>query len=272
MAGNLYWGPFAELRSHEELGIKEAISYSKEMVPLYDILTRSRNDVPDYLALASQAEGTILEVCCGSGRILLPLAEHGYSVVGFDASEDMLTLLRDKLAAATMEVQNRVKIVKADARDFDLGSTFPLVLLPYSSLLLMNGKEERLAVIRGIARHLAVNGVFAFDYAIHNHIDPAIGSIVSYDLPMDGAVGTAILGWKMAPDAENFIVNGFWKVPRNDGNTARYLEAYRIAIVQHREVDDMLAGSGLVVVERHKTIQGNSERHLLHCKRQTDIR
>jgi SAM-dependent methyltransferase len=272
MAGTLYWGLFAELSSHEQLGIKETVSFEGEMVALYDALTNSRDDISDYLRLADQTRGPVLELCCGSGRILLPLAEQGHSVVGVDVSNDMLAALRNKLAAMPTDIQRRVELVKADATDVDLERTFPLVILPYLSLALITERDKRRALIRGVVRHLAPGGVFAFDYAIYAQFNPAISSTTSYEFRLDGRLATVTVGWKMALDAESLVINSFWKVPREDDTTACYLEAYRVALIDHQEVEDMLRDSGLVITKRQKTITGAvRECYLLHCKRQTDL-
>ena len=54
-------------------------------------------DLPLYLALASKAHAPILEIGCGSGRVLLPLVQAGHLVTGVDISEEMLRLADEKL-------------------------------------------------------------------------------------------------------------------------------------------------------------------------------
>src|SRR5215210_8633506 len=61
-------------------------------------------DLPLYLDLAAAEGGRVLEVACGSGRVLVPLARAGHDVVGLDASPHMLALARGKLEAAGQAV------------------------------------------------------------------------------------------------------------------------------------------------------------------------
>src|SRR5919201_5521501 len=55
-------------------------------------------DVPLYLELATAQGGRVLEVACGTGRVVVPLARAGHTVVGIDASQAMLGITRQKLA------------------------------------------------------------------------------------------------------------------------------------------------------------------------------
>src|SRR5207302_10604119 len=78
-------------------------------------------DLPLYLELAAAEGGRVLELACGTGRVLVPLAEAGNRVVGLDASPHMLALAREKLAAAGSAVATRARLVQGDMRCFRLG-------------------------------------------------------------------------------------------------------------------------------------------------------
>jgi SAM-dependent methyltransferase len=81
-------------------------------------------DVRFYLEQAQQHRGSILEIACGTGRILLEIAGMGTEVAGLDVSADMLSILRTKLAAESKAVQQRVSVYEGDMRSFSLGRTF----------------------------------------------------------------------------------------------------------------------------------------------------
>jgi len=66
-----------------------------DSVPLY----AERADVPFYVAEAKSARGPVLELGCGTGRILFPIARAGCTIVGLDSSREMLARARQKLAA-----------------------------------------------------------------------------------------------------------------------------------------------------------------------------
>src|SRR5687767_12062391 len=85
-------------------------------------------DLPLWRELAGEAGGPVLDVGAGTGRVSLDLATHGIAVVALDADRALLEALERRAAGLP------VKTVVADARDFDLGRRFPLVLAPMQTL------------------------------------------------------------------------------------------------------------------------------------------
>ena len=69
----------------------------------------------------------MLEVGCGTGRILIPTARAGIEIVGLDLSPHMLAVCRERLLKEPSEVQARVQLIEADMRQFSLGQVFKLV-------------------------------------------------------------------------------------------------------------------------------------------------
>jgi len=131
-------------------------------------------DVQFYLEEARKVDTPILEIGCGTGRILLPIAQAGSAVVGLDRSPDMLTILRRKLAKLAPEVRARVELVEGDMRDFSLDRHFSLITIPYRAFLhLLTPKAQRQA-LECIREHLADDGRLIF-----NIFDPSLDMIVS---------------------------------------------------------------------------------------------
>jgi SAM-dependent methyltransferase len=134
---------------------------------------RRRDDVRWYRRLAAGELGTpekrsknapaILELGCGSGRTLLPLARDGWRIVGVDAAPKMLARCRDRVDRAGAAVSRRVELVEGDFREISLGRRFPLVICPFNAFMHLYSRadvERFLAVVRA---HLAPGGLFAFD-------------------------------------------------------------------------------------------------------------
>jgi ubiquinone/menaquinone biosynthesis C-methylase UbiE len=94
------------------------------------------DDLPMYAGFAQATGGDsgagILELACGTGRCLLPLASAGHTVTGLDVSPAMLAQLQQKAEAAG--VAQRVTAVQGDMRDFSLGRTFSLIYIALNSL------------------------------------------------------------------------------------------------------------------------------------------
>jgi SAM-dependent methyltransferase len=120
-------------------------------------------DAPFYVDLAKRSGGTVLEIGCGTGRVLLRIAREGIAVEGLDNSPPMLGILREHLNAESPGVRSKVKLHQGDMRDFRLGRTFPLVIIPFRPLQHMYTQTEQLAALQVAAGHLSDSARLAFD-------------------------------------------------------------------------------------------------------------
>lgn len=140
-------------------------------------------DVQFYVEEAQKAGSPVLEIGCGTGRILLPIAESGVSVVGLDRAPAMLSLLRQKLAKYSLDTQSRVELIEGDMRNFSLGRRFKLVTIPYRAFLhLLTPNDQRQALIC-IREHLTEDGRLIF-----NIFDPSLEIIAAHLGPLGSAL------------------------------------------------------------------------------------
>lgn len=123
----------------------------------------ARRDTQFYLDEARDAGGSILEVGCGTGRVLLPVARSGRQVYGLDASHQMLERCQAKLTNEPSIVRSRVSLRQGDARAFDLGRQFDLVIAPFRVVQHLTTIEDQLGFLESAARHLAPGGRLTFD-------------------------------------------------------------------------------------------------------------
>jgi len=137
-----------------------------DSVPLYG----ARKDIGFYVQEAAAARGPVLELGCGTGRILLPIARTGCSVVGLDDSHQMLARCRKKLAAEPEQIRARVTLHERDVRGFDLGAAFPLVIAPFRVFQQLTTVDDQLTFLGAVLRHLAPGGRFIFDVFNPNFI------------------------------------------------------------------------------------------------------
>jgi SAM-dependent methyltransferase len=112
-------------------------------------------DLPLWRALAGAAGGPVLDVGAGTGRVTLDLASRGVPVVALDANGSLLEALERRAAALPVET------VEADAREFDLGRRFPLVIVPMQTLQLLGGPDGRTAFLRCALEHIDPDGLVA---------------------------------------------------------------------------------------------------------------
>jgi SAM-dependent methyltransferase len=136
---------------------------------LYDAVPAyaARRDAEFYASLAARldsADARILEVGCGTGRVLLPIARSGHRVVGLDASATMLEQFHRTLSHEPMDVRGRVRLQRGDMRDFSLGTErFELITAPFRIFQHLARIDDQLRALRTIRAHLAPGGRFAFD-------------------------------------------------------------------------------------------------------------
>ena len=112
-------------------------------------------DLPLWRELADREGSPVLDVGAGTGRVALDLARRGHEVVALDRDPVLLDALADRGAGLA------VSVVAADARAFDLGRRFPLVLVPMQTLQLLGGREGRGRFLACARAQLATGGLLA---------------------------------------------------------------------------------------------------------------
>ena len=122
-----------------------------------------QNDVSFYVELARRVGGPVLELACGTGRVLLPIARQGIAIHGVDSSPAMLAQLRRNLEGETATVRKLVAVSSGDLRSFRSEGTYPLIIIPFRPLQHMYTVEDQVAALKTAAFHLAPDGLLAFD-------------------------------------------------------------------------------------------------------------
>ncbi len=142
---------------------------------LYALVHRGTpGDLAFYLQ-ACRGVDTVLELGCGHGRLLAPLAAAGHRVTGLDLDRGLLALAAK--AVKSLPAGGRVRLVCADMTAFTLEGTFQRILIPYNGLYCLPDRDAQVRCLAAAARHLAPDGLVVFDaYAVddfHRNADPA---------------------------------------------------------------------------------------------------
>jgi ubiquinone/menaquinone biosynthesis C-methylase UbiE len=142
-----------------------------EYAPFYDwenARTLGRRDVSFWRTFAKRVRGRVLELGCGTGRISLPLARDGVSLVGIDRSAAMLARAERRAAALGRKragrARTRLGLVRGDIRTLPFhDAEFEMVLAPYGILQSLLRDRDLTSTLASVARVLQPGGLFGID-------------------------------------------------------------------------------------------------------------
>ena len=133
--------------------------------PVYDAWASDMTeDVAHYVSLAREADGPIVELMVGSGRVAIAVVrETGKPVLGIDSSPAMLEIARERAEGLPLELR------LGDVRDLELEEPAALIYVPFRSLLHLHGWHEKRRVFERVAASLRPGGRFAFNAFAFSH-------------------------------------------------------------------------------------------------------
>jgi SAM-dependent methyltransferase len=218
-------------------------------------LVQGRKDIDFYLRFAAVAGDPILELGCGTGRVLLPLAEAGHRVCGLDLSEQMLAQFRRKLESAARDVRDRIRLVQGDMAGFELAERFRLITIPFRPFQHLLTVENQLACLRAAHSHLEPGGKIILDLF---HTDPRRLHDPEYLQEREAHGEVTLSNGRRIRLAERTAayhraeqvndVELIYYVAHPDGRSERLVHAFPIRYFFRYEVEHLLARSGFRVV------------------------
>ena len=225
---------------------------------IYDqvIPYRDRPDVKFFVDAAIESGGPVLEVGCGTGRVLIPTARAGISITGLDLSNHMLDVCRSSLEEEPQEVQDRVTLLRGDMRDFNLGKKFSLATTPFRPFQHLITTADQINCLENIHDHLQPNGTFILDI-----FNPSLAGITADNLGQEiGAEPefTTPEGIKVCRfnktnqrDHLNQIldVELIYYLTHPDGREERVVHAFPMRYLFRYEAEHLLARCGFEVLD-----------------------
>jgi SAM-dependent methyltransferase len=220
----------------------------------YVVPYRDRQDVAFFVEMARRSEGPVLELGCGTGRVLVPTAEAGIEIVGLDLSPSMLSVCREKLSREPKAVQSKVQLIQGDLRQFDLGREFSLVTIPFRPFQHLITVEDQLSCLNCIHRHLVDGGRLILDL-----FNPSLPRLVEEQYLAESGEepeftmpdGRKVLRRHrtVARDLFNQVVDSelIYYVTHPDGREERLVHRFPMRYLFRFEAEHLLARSGLQV-------------------------
>jgi len=222
--------------------------------PFYDDDYRAYDDDLDALTmLAAEFGDPLLELGCGTGRVLTPLAAAGHQITGVDISPALLAIAREKVRRTG--AGQHTQLVSADLRTLDLPrQDFAFAFCVSNTLMHFATAAEQIAVLRCAHRHLRPGGRLLLDL-----FSPDVARLVAVDGVQEladrweeTATGAAVLKWSVRQvdwaeqiQETTFIYERTWP----DGRSERTVCPFTLRFLWRHEAELMLAAAGFAVAE-----------------------
>lgn len=127
---------------------------------IYDGMNTNLADLQFYKRwLPKHKNSRILELCCGTGRLTLPIAQAGYAISGVDNTTSMLDAAKEKASKVGLEVE----FINADIRTLELPTKYDLIFIPFNSIHHLYKNEDLFKAFDVVKKHLTEGGLFLLD-------------------------------------------------------------------------------------------------------------
>lgn len=207
-------------------------------------------DVAMIQQFAARCGSPILELGCGTGRLLVPLAEQGYRLTGVDASGAMLDLARQKLSVGGLA--EHVTLVEQDLRSLDLDDRFHFAFAAINSFLHLATRADQEQVLARIHRHLVPGGLVLFDLF---NPDPgrlldARGQVVLEKVMDDPETGHRLMKFyadRADPEQQMVHVTVYVDELDGEGQVRRTLFPFSLRYLYRSELELLLRQAGFEV-------------------------
>lgn len=228
------------------------------IAPFYDIEhAQFDEDLDMYRNFAELCGGKILELACGSGRLLLPLAREGYTLVGVDTSTAMLELARHALAEAG--VAERCQLVQQDMCSLQLQEKFRMAVIALGSFGHIVTRLRQQQALASIRRHLSTGAMFILDISNEDarYMEDLSGQMLHQGTwqQADGSYVTHFLSPASSTTRHLLDLTHFYDVYRQGEAVQRTVSQTSLYLFERNETELLLEQAGF----RVKAVHGSYE-------------
>lgn len=210
-------------------------------------------DVGRYKEIAHERNGRILELCCGTGRVAIPLAREGFEIVAVDISEAMLSQFASNLEREGPGISNRIRRVQQDIVSLRLEErNFDVAIIAFNSLLLVLDFQSQCQALRAVAEHLREGGLLILDIVnplnLKLHGDEIPKPFFTRKNPHNGNTYTRFAMMEPFDEAHRQRLHGWYDEVDSGGAVKRqYYSMYWRPIFRF-EIELMLKQAGFEIV------------------------
>ena len=170
-------------------------------------------DVAFYISLALQADGPLVELAIGNGRVAIPIAQAtGRRVLGIDSSPAMLAQARRRATEAGVELE----LVAGDMRDFTLAERAALIYCPFRALLHVPTWADRRRTFERVAASLRPDGRFAWNAFAFDHTIAARLDGVHQEKPLPHTIRYAVGDNRIDMTLDDGAKSSLWWATKNE--------------------------------------------------------
>jgi SAM-dependent methyltransferase len=234
------------------------------IAPFYDIEhAHFDEDLTLYMNFAGLCGGPLLELACGSGRLLVPLAREGYELTGVDSSPSMLNLAREALEQAG--VAARCKLVQENMYSLHLGQQFRLAFIALGSFGHVCTRKEQRQTLATVRNHLTPRGKFILDIsnADVRYMEHLSGQLLHQGTWQrdDGAMLSHFVSPASSPSRHFLELTHFYEEHRQGEAVKRTVIRTHLYLFERNEVELLLEEAGFVITNVYGDYELNPFEH-----------
>lgn len=206
-------------------------------------------DLPFYRELARRTGGPILELMCGTGRVLIPLAEAEHQITGVDISPAMLAIARERIAEAGLA--ERATLIEGDVRSVPLpAGQFAMAFVAVNSFMHLETVRDQLACLTNVRRALTPRGLLVLDLF---NPDPAAimredgRLMLDREYTLDGRLVQKFIAIDSDAAAQLSHVTYLYDETEGDGRVTRRTMRFTMRWFYRFELEHLLARAGFSV-------------------------
>jgi ubiquinone/menaquinone biosynthesis C-methylase UbiE len=209
-------------------------------------------DVEKYVSLANEFGHCILDVCCGTGRITLPLVKRGFQVTGVDFCQPLLDQLKTKRTVCENGTEGRLCLANQDVTRLNLPNKFfDLAVCGFNSLSCITSFEAQQEALCKIGEHVREGGLLALDlinpFVLNWAGDPAPKPFFTRKHPITGNVYTrfAAMG-PLLVDQRQKLYGWYDEIDPDNALKRKLYEMYWRPVFRY-EIQLMLEKAGFII-------------------------